>query len=126
MILHFAHVYISLLFPLPDFCIVSALSAEEDHIDARLTLSSLLLEEDREDEAIILLSPPKSLGIKFLTACSFMYCNFFIDCCILCWKLYWWWFCDHSHFPLLFQNQSPIMVLRNTNPGGLMGKSEYN
>jgi len=103
MILHFAHVYISLLFPLPDFCIVSALSAEEDHIDARLTLSSLLLEEDREDEAIILLSPPKSLGIKFLTACSFMYCNFFIDCCILCWKLTGGGFAIILIFPFFFR-----------------------
>lgn len=37
-----------------------ALSTMEDNIDARLTLSSILLEEGKEDETIILLSPPKS------------------------------------------------------------------
>ncbi|KAJ0961110.1 hypothetical protein J5N97_000925 [Dioscorea zingiberensis] len=38
-----------------------ALSKLEDNIDARLTLCFLLLEEGKEDEAINLLSPPKSL-----------------------------------------------------------------
>ncbi|XP_008786393.1 general transcription factor 3C polypeptide 3 isoform X2 [Phoenix dactylifera] len=37
-----------------------ALSAMEDNIDARLNLSSIFLEEGKDDEAIILLSPPKS------------------------------------------------------------------
>lgn len=34
----------------------------EDDIDARITLAALLLEENREDEAISLLSPPNNLG----------------------------------------------------------------
>ncbi|KAF8404012.1 hypothetical protein HHK36_008888 [Tetracentron sinense] len=38
-----------------------ALRTLEDNIDARLTLASLLLEEGKEDEAILLLSPPKKL-----------------------------------------------------------------
>ncbi|GAB4839589.1 hypothetical protein Ancab_029112 [Ancistrocladus abbreviatus] len=39
-----------------------ALQAHEDDVDARLSLASLLLEEDRVDEAIYLLSPPASTG----------------------------------------------------------------
>ncbi|XP_010930397.1 uncharacterized protein [Elaeis guineensis] len=42
-----------------------ALSAMEDNIDARLTLSSILLEEGKEDETIILLSPPKNSEAVF-------------------------------------------------------------
>ncbi|KAL2936931.1 Pseudouridine-5'-phosphate glycosidase [Bienertia sinuspersici] len=37
-----------------------ALRACEDDIDARLALTSLLLEENRDDEAVKLLSPPPS------------------------------------------------------------------
>ncbi|KAL6992782.1 hypothetical protein U1Q18_010897, partial [Sarracenia purpurea var. burkii] len=35
-----------------------------DNVDARLTLASLLLEEDREDEAISVLSPPKNTELE--------------------------------------------------------------
>ncbi|KAL5993214.1 hypothetical protein ACLOJK_014137 [Asimina triloba] len=42
----------------------NVLLAIEDDIDSRLTLASLLLEEEREDEAITLLSPPKNHGKK--------------------------------------------------------------
>ncbi|XP_043690462.1 general transcription factor 3C polypeptide 3 isoform X2 [Telopea speciosissima] len=38
------------------------LNSMEGNIDARLTLASLLLEEEKEDEAIQLLSPPKNSG----------------------------------------------------------------
>lgn len=38
-----------------------ALDVLQDNIDARLTLATLLLEEAKEDEAILLLSPPKNL-----------------------------------------------------------------
>ena len=38
----------------------------QDNIDARLTLATLLLEEAKEDEAILLLSPPKNLGSFYL------------------------------------------------------------
>lgn len=34
----------------------------EDSVDARLTLASLLLDEDKQDEAISVLSPSKSTG----------------------------------------------------------------
>ncbi|KAG0475130.1 hypothetical protein HPP92_014816 [Vanilla planifolia] len=39
-----------------------SLAIVEDNIDARITLSSLLVEEGKEDEAIVLLSPLKSSG----------------------------------------------------------------
>ncbi|CAN6445505.1 unnamed protein product [Victoria cruziana] len=39
-----------------------AVGIMEDSIDARLTLASLLCQENKEDEAISLLSPPDSLG----------------------------------------------------------------
>jgi general transcription factor 3C polypeptide 3 (transcription factor C subunit 4) len=35
----------------------------KDNIDIRLTLSSLLIDEDKTDEAVTLLSPPKNPGI---------------------------------------------------------------
>ncbi|KAH0983695.1 hypothetical protein GBA52_010872 [Prunus armeniaca] len=38
-----------------------AVNTLEDNIETRLTLASILLEEAREDEAILLLSPPKNL-----------------------------------------------------------------
>ncbi|XP_016648963.1 PREDICTED: general transcription factor 3C polypeptide 3-like [Prunus mume] len=38
-----------------------AVKTLEDNIETRLTLASILLEEAREDEAILLLSPPKNL-----------------------------------------------------------------
>ncbi|XP_021800155.1 general transcription factor 3C polypeptide 3-like [Prunus avium] len=38
-----------------------AVKTLEDNIEIRLTLASILLEEAREDEAILLLSPPKNL-----------------------------------------------------------------
>ncbi|KAG9455032.1 hypothetical protein H6P81_007936 [Aristolochia fimbriata] len=38
------------------------LSTAEDNVDSRVTLASLLLEEDKENEAIMLLSPPKDPG----------------------------------------------------------------
>lgn len=38
----------------------------DNSVDARLTLSSLLLEEDRDDEAISMLSPPIESGIYAL------------------------------------------------------------
>ncbi|XP_074316928.1 uncharacterized protein LOC141653154 isoform X2 [Silene latifolia] len=41
-----------------------ALGAHEDDIDIRLTLASLLFEENREDEAIKLLSPPLNSGLS--------------------------------------------------------------
>ena len=37
--------------------------AFEDDIDAQLTLASLILEDDKTDEAIYVLSPPNNLGI---------------------------------------------------------------
>lgn len=40
----------------------AALQAHEDDIDTRLALASLLLEENREDEALELLSPPSNPG----------------------------------------------------------------
>ncbi|KAK9283298.1 hypothetical protein L1049_011535 [Liquidambar formosana] len=42
-----------------------ALSKLEDNIDARLALASLLLEEAKSEEAILLLSPPKDLESVF-------------------------------------------------------------
>ncbi|XP_062120499.1 uncharacterized protein LOC133834772 isoform X3 [Humulus lupulus] len=42
------------------FFFKKALHTLEDNIDARLTLASLLLEESRDDEAILLLSPPRN------------------------------------------------------------------
>lgn len=41
---------------------VSALETLEDDVDARITLTSLLLEEGKIDEAILLLVPPKDSG----------------------------------------------------------------
>ncbi|XAR55675.1 hypothetical protein NMG60_11035825 [Bertholletia excelsa] len=41
------------------------LCALEDNIDARLLLASLLLEENKEDEAISVLSPPQDIESKF-------------------------------------------------------------
>jgi hypothetical protein len=35
----------------------------KDDIDIRLTLSSLLIDEGKTDEAVTLLSPPKNQGI---------------------------------------------------------------
>ncbi|KAM1297718.1 hypothetical protein ACFX2F_024633 [Malus domestica] len=43
-------------------CFYEALKTLEDDIEARLTLAFILVEEAREDEAILLLSPPKNLG----------------------------------------------------------------
>ncbi|KAL6214877.1 hypothetical protein ACLB2K_014309 [Fragaria x ananassa] len=43
------------------FYFYQALKTLEDHIEARLTLASVLLEECRDDEAISLLSPPRNL-----------------------------------------------------------------
>ncbi|TQD90331.1 hypothetical protein C1H46_024098 [Malus baccata] len=43
-------------------CLYEALKTLEDDIEARLALASILVEEAREDEAILLLSPPKNLG----------------------------------------------------------------
>jgi general transcription factor 3C polypeptide 3 (transcription factor C subunit 4) len=40
-----------------------ALQSIKDNIDIRLTLSSLLIDEDKTDEAVTLLSPPKNPGI---------------------------------------------------------------
>lgn len=45
-----------------------ALQALENNIDARLTLASILLEEDKDDDAISLLSPPTSSVLE--TICS--------------------------------------------------------
>ncbi|CAN6707718.1 unnamed protein product [Malus baccata var. baccata] len=43
-------------------CLYEALKTLEDDIEARLALASILVEKAREDEAILLLSPPKNLG----------------------------------------------------------------
>lgn len=48
--------YVFSFFPL-------ALQMMKDNIDIRLTLSSLLIDDDKTDEATTLLSPPKSPGI---------------------------------------------------------------
>lgn len=45
------------------FKLCSAIQKLNDGVDARLTLSSLLLEDGREDEAISVLSPPIEAGI---------------------------------------------------------------
>lgn len=42
---------------------LAAIQKLHDSIDARLTLSSMLLEEGRDDEAISVLSPPAESGI---------------------------------------------------------------
>jgi len=42
----------------------TALRVMEDSVDARLTLASLLLDEDKQDEAISVLSPSKSTGLN--------------------------------------------------------------
>ncbi|KAK6160873.1 hypothetical protein DH2020_004254 [Rehmannia glutinosa] len=57
-----------------------------DSVDARLTLSSLLLEENRDDEAISVLSPPVESGIHALVELlemSFCCSNFLNICCLL-------------------------------------------
>lgn len=43
----------------------AAIQKLHDSIDARLTLSSMLLEEGRDDEAISVLSPPVESGIPY-------------------------------------------------------------
>lgn len=47
-------------------CFYKALKTLENNIDARLTLASLLLEEAREEDAILLLSPPQNLDCSDL------------------------------------------------------------
>ncbi|XP_052136286.1 uncharacterized protein LOC127754757 [Oryza glaberrima] len=44
-----------------------ALQRMEDNIDVRITLSSLLVDVDKSDEAIVLLSPPNNSGSKSAT-----------------------------------------------------------
>lgn len=43
----------------PYLHILAAIAKQEDDIDSRITLSTLLMEEGKEDEAISLLSPLK-------------------------------------------------------------------
>lgn len=49
-----------------DSCVSSGLHLLEDNVGARLTLASLLLEDDKVDETISLLSPPENPGINQL------------------------------------------------------------
>lgn len=48
------------------FISLAAIQKLHDSVDARLTLSSMLLEEGRDDEAISVLSPPVISGIHLL------------------------------------------------------------
>lgn len=43
-------------------CFYKAINELENSVDARLTLSSLLLEENKDEDAISILSPPKEIG----------------------------------------------------------------
>lgn len=51
---------------LADCFFFSAVNELEDSVDARLTLSSILLEEGKDDEAVFVLSPPKASGINHI------------------------------------------------------------
>jgi len=55
-----------------DSCASSGLHLLEDNVGARLTLASLLLEDDRVDETISLLSPPENSGINQLVIVVFI------------------------------------------------------
>lgn len=50
----------------------------EDNIDVRITLSSLFVDVDKSDEAIVLLSPPNNSGILSL-ACSMQLAAFVVQ-----------------------------------------------
>lgn len=61
----------------------------KDNIDARITLSSLLVEDDKVDEAVSLLSSPKSSGKLFLyiilISLDIMLFSFtFVTCLLFC------------------------------------------
>ncbi|XP_062019613.1 uncharacterized protein LOC133736186 [Rosa rugosa] len=59
--LKIARCYLSLKYRVQAiFYFYQALKTLEEHIEARLTLASVLLEESRDDEAISLLSPPRN------------------------------------------------------------------
>lgn len=59
--LKIARCYLSLKYRVQAiFYFYQALKTLEEHIEARLTLASVLLEESRDEEAISLLSPPKN------------------------------------------------------------------
>ena len=86
---------------------MTALHEDEWNIDARLDLVSLLLEEDKKDEAISVLSPPDSglgdivLGNYLYKIGQFIFISFFI-----------------SHF----RNQELDKPLIGENSGGLIQK----
>lgn len=61
-VLYFPSVYSNFL-DLSSRLSLAAIQKLNDSIDARLTLSSMLLEEGRDDEAISVLSPPAESGI---------------------------------------------------------------
>lgn len=46
-----------------------------DNIDIRITLSLLLSDEDKTDEAVALLSPPKSSGVEFTKMFDISWCS---------------------------------------------------
>lgn len=59
----------------------SAVNELEDSVDARLTLSSILLEDGKDDEAVSVLSPPKESGINHLLGILLAF--YYVDHCKL-------------------------------------------